>query len=129
VSYGARAFDELGVLASGQGASNAVRASSSNGNESSDVVDGKHRRLKRFLYVGLALVAVGVVWRVVSLMSAFSVVSSALPADEKQEALTAAIGSVGYAMVPMAVGALLIAGSAARLIVLAFTGNAPRSKS
>jgi hypothetical protein len=98
-----------------------VPASSSNGNESSAATDdAKRRRLKWFLCVGVVLIIGGVTWRIASLINAFSALSrNGLASNEKQDILTHGISSVEYGNYAIAIGALLVAGSAARLIVLA----------
>ena len=98
-----------------------------NGNESTTVADdAKRRRLMRLLYVGLALVFGGLIWRVASLVNAFSAVSRKASLSEKSVALSEAIGSAPYPNYVVAIGALLAVGCGARLIVLAFRRKEPR---
>ena len=86
----------------------------------------RRRRLIRLLYVGLALVAGGVVYQVVSMVTAFSTVSRKIPASEKQDTLSEAISSARYAEYVVAAGTLLAVACGARLFVSAFRRKEPR---
>lgn len=103
-----------------------MQASSNNGNESPVDEVKRRRRLTRLLYVGLALVAGGFVYRIVSMVTAFSTISRKTLSSEKQDALSDSISSAAYADYVMAAGALLAIACVARLFVSAFGRKEPR---
>jgi hypothetical protein len=80
-----------------------------------NAVRNRRRLLTRSLYVGLALIVGGFMYRSISLMTAFSVVSGDI-SDEKSERLASAVSAAMVANYVMAIGGLITAGCGAALI-------------